>query len=110
MTFYCRHCRIPAEDACCPRCGKVLTWPVLPEDPCFLTEQTGVWAGLLEDVLRRHRIPFERKAVQGAVLMTLLGSYHTKFHFYVPYEYLIRAEELVEELFLARQEENTVCE
>ena len=107
MTFYCRHCRLPAEEACCPRCGRALTWPVLPEDPCFLTEQTGVWAGLLEEVLRQGRIPFQRQSAQGAALMTMLGSYHTKFRFYVPYEYLSRAGELVEGLF--GQNEDTVC-
>lgn len=99
MTSYCKHCMIPCEGEVCPVCGWDDVVALLPEDPCFVTEQQMPWAGVLEDVLRQHHIPNMKKPAHGAGLMKAMGGYGERCRFYVPYEYLPAAQELAAELF-----------
>lgn len=99
MTHYCKHCMIPSGEDVCPICGAKRLWVILPEDPCYLTEQQMLWAGVLEDVLRQKGIPHMKQPVYGAGLMKTLGDFRERYRFFVPYEYLPAAREIAEELF-----------
>lgn len=110
MTCYCKHCMIPSEEPTCPNCGAEKLWVILPEDPCYLTEQQMLWAGVLEDVLNQRRIPHMKRPVYGAGLTKTLGGYHERYEFFVPYEYLPAAREIVAELFSQSGEGNNPSE
>lgn len=99
MTYYCKYCMLPSEESVCPSCGTEGLCPLLPEDPCFLTEQQSIWADVLEDVLRQKKIPHMRQSVRGAGMSAKLGSFQAAYRFFVPYEYLTAAQEVAEELF-----------
>ncbi len=99
MTHYCKHCMIPSDGDVCPICGAKRLWVILPEDPCFLTEQQMIWAEVLEDVLMQKRIPHMKQPVRGAGITAKLGSFQDRYRFFVPYEYLPAAREIAEELF-----------
>ena len=36
-----------------------------PEEMCYLTEQSPVWAGMLADVLQQHGVPFFKESSLG---------------------------------------------
>lgn len=104
MVYYCKHCMIPCEESACPNCGAKKLWVILPEDPCYLTEQQMLWAGVLEDVLKQKGIPHMKRPVYGAGLMKTLGDFRERYDFFVPYEYLPAAREVVEGLFSQAEE------
>lgn len=99
MTYYCERCMIPSGESACPSCGGQGLRAVLPGDPCFLTEQQSLWAGVLEDVLDQKRMPHMKQPVCGAGLTAKLGSSWERYRFFVPYEYLPASQEVAEELF-----------
>ena len=70
-----------------------------PDTICFLTEVDAVWGGMLEDVLKQNGIPTLCKSTMGAGLAAKAGSMLERIRFYVRYEHLPRAKEIVEELF-----------
>lgn len=70
-----------------------------PEEMCFLTEQSPIWAGMLADVLQQHSVPFIKESSLGTGLALKVGSLSETIRFFVPAPYLTAARELVEELF-----------
>ena len=106
MTRYCRNCKLPWEGEVCPECGEADLWPIMPEDPCLLTEQQWVWAGVLEEVLVKCAVPHMKQPLLGAGLVKSIGTFGERFRFFVPYEFLDRAREIAEGLFSAGGEED----
>lgn len=76
----------------------------LPEEMCYLTEQSPIWAGTLADVLQQHKIPFFKESSLGAGLAIKMGSLSETIRFSVPASYLPDAKNLVEELFAKETE------
>lgn len=70
-----------------------------PEEMCFLTEQSPIWAGMLADVLQQHGIPFFKESSLGAGLAIKTGGLSERIRFFVPISHLAAARGLVEELF-----------
>lgn len=70
-----------------------------PEEMCFLTEQSPIWAGMLADVLQQHGIPFFKGSSLGAGLAIKTGGLSEHIRFFVPGSCLADARDLVEELF-----------
>ena len=70
-----------------------------PDTICFLTEVDAVWGGMLEDVLKQNGIPTLCKSTMGAGLAAKAGSMLERIRFYVRYEHLPKAKEIVEALF-----------
>ena len=99
MTWYCKRCKIPCEGDLCPSCGAERLRAILPEDPCYLAERQMLWAGVLEDVLNQKGVPHMKRPTRGAGLTKTLGGYGERYEFFVPYECLSAAQEVVEELF-----------
>ncbi len=95
---YCEKCRRIFEDATCPACGRSGR-QIEPDDICFLIEKKAIWAGMLADVLRQEDIPFLQEGVKGAYLTAKDGYMLERKRFYVAYEDLPKAQEIVEELF-----------
>ena len=97
--MYCEYCSHLAEENRCPVCGRRNLREVREKDPCFLTEQDFIHTGILEDVLQQNGIPFLKKNVLGAGLSIKVGPMLDRGRFYVAYDMLPKAQELVEELF-----------
>ena len=106
MMLYCKKCMLPLSQSMCESCGSTDLVPILPEDPCYLTQQQVPWAGILEDVLRSRAIPYMKRSTRGAALSAQLGSFGEWFCFYVPYEYRETAGKLVEDLFTPCEEDD----
>lgn len=97
--LYCEKCHRAFEGDACPNCGGTRLRAPMPGDECFLTEQNRVWSGMLEDVLRQQGVPFYVKRRLGAAMTMRAGTMLEGYRFYVPYEALDRAGEVVASLF-----------
>ena len=97
--MYCERCQQIVEEASCPTCNssRHLREPK-GKDPCFLTEQDYLTAGILEDLLKQGGIPFLKKDVMGAGLAIKVGPMLDRSRFYVPFECLEDARAVAEEL------------
>ena len=98
MTMYCTRCRTAYEDNCCPICGSRKGRPVLPEDICFLAETESLQAGILEDLLKQEGLPVLKKSTVGAGMAMKAGAIFERFRFYVRYEHLKKAKDLLDDL------------
>ena len=103
--MYCEKCNRIIDTLPCPACKGRKARDPMPDDPCFLTEQDFLPAGVLEDILNQNGIPFLKKSVMGAGLAIKVGPMLDRSRFYVAYELLPRAQEIVEELFSESDEE-----
>ena len=97
--MYCENCCQAVEEASCPTCGSSRLREPKEKDPCFVTEQDFIHTGILEDILGQNSIPFLRKNVLGAGMAIKVGPMLERGRFYVPYELLPQAQELVNDLF-----------
>ncbi len=102
--MYCAMCRMAFEGERCPKCGKSRAALPRPDDLCFLTETGPVWNGMLKDVLEQNGIPALCESTLGAGLAMQAGTIFEKFRFYVRFEDLPKASELVDGLFRAPAE------
>ncbi|MBO4219773.1 MAG: hypothetical protein J5933_02480 [Clostridia bacterium] len=107
MTKYCIRCLLPFEGERCPVCRRKADRTIRQDDMCFLSEKEQVWSGMLADVLKQNGIPFTRKGSMGAGLALKVGPMFESFRFYVLYEHLDKARELVEELFSSEAEDDS---
>lgn len=95
--MYCANCQIAFEADRCPVCGSRKCRPAQPEDICFLTEKDSLNAGILEDLCRQNNIPVLKKSTIGAGMAMKAGALFEHFRFYVRYEHLEKAKEILEE-------------
>ena len=71
---------------------------------CFLVEKEQPWSEVLADVLKQDDIPFFKQGDMGAGLSLRVGPMFERFQFYVPQDYLQRAQLIVDDLFSEKQE------
>ena len=102
MSMYCENCYRLVESDPCPHCGSAVR-EAEPRDSCFLTEQGYVQATILADILSQNRIPYMTKmrSIKGCGPI-MMGNRL----FYVPYQLLKDAQNVVEDLFYTHEEEN----
>lgn len=98
MMMYCANCQTAYEEERCPCCGSRKGRPAAPEDICFLAEEDSLQAGILEDFLKQEGIPALKKSTVGAGMAMKTGAIFERFRFYVRYEHLEKARELLEEI------------
>ena len=101
MSMYCENCYRLVESDLCPHCGSPVRAPE-PRDTCFLTEQGYVQATILADILTQKRIPYMTKmrSIKGCGPL-MMGNRL----FYVPWQLLSEAQQVVEELFYTHEED-----
>lgn len=98
--MYCETCKLAFEGTRrCPQCGSRKLRDILPEDLCYLTETDPMFGGMLKDVLEQNEIPVLSSSSMGAGMALRVGPMFDRIRFYVPYEHLSAAREIVEELF-----------
>lgn len=97
----CPDCRILVRGERCPSCGRRWLEEPQAEDYCYLTERDTLWAGVLEDCLKRNGIQCVTHGVLGAGLTTKIGSAMEQVRFFVRYGDYERAKALETELFSA---------
>lgn len=97
--YLCKKCHRLNETDRCASCGKSGGVPPRDGDFCLLTEKEEYSAGMLEETLKNNDIPFVKKPVMGAGLTARIGAALEYHKFYVSYENLTKAKELVEILF-----------
>lgn len=102
--MYCERCQQIVEETSCPNCGGTRLREPKEKDPCFLTEQDFIHTGILEDILGQNNIPYLRKNVLGAGMAIKVGPMLERGRFFVPYELLPKARELLEDLFIPDEE------
>ena len=102
--MYCEKCSRIFEGDHCPVCRKSKVREPEPKDPCFLSEQDYISAGILEDVLKQNGIPFLKKDVMGAGMAIKVGPMLERSRFYVPYEQLENAAAIADDLFAPAEE------
>ncbi len=102
MSMYCENCYRLVESDPCPHCGSAVREPE-PRDSCFLTEQGYVQATILADILTQNNIPYmtRMRSIKGCGPI-MMGNRL----FYVPYQLLKDAQNVVEDLFYTHEEEN----
>ena len=96
--MYCEKCSRVFDGERCPVCKRSKVREPEAKDPCLLTEQDYLTAGILEDLLKQGGIPFLKKDVMGAGLAIKVGPMLDRSRFYVPFERLEDARAVAEEL------------
>ncbi len=101
FRLYCPHCRRLFDGDLCPDCKSRRAAPrtVQQGDLCFATEQAQIWSEMLADVFQQNGIAFEKEGRLGPAISTIIGFSQESYRFYVPFEQLETALELIEELF-----------
>ena len=101
MSMYCENCYRLVESDPCPHCGSPAR-EAEPRDSCFLTEQGYVQSTILADILTQNGIPYMTKmrSIKGCGPI-MMGNRL----FYVPFQMLKDAQNVVEELFYTHEEE-----
>ena len=95
--LYCPRCRMLFEGNTCPDCSSLGRTPA-PGDFCLLTQQPGIFARMLLDVLEQNGIEAVSQATQGAT--GIFSNMNMEIHrIYVPMEQIKQAGELRDELF-----------
>ena len=94
MAKYCNRCKTVYDDAC-PRCGDTDGREATAGDECFLTEKDTIWSEALSDMLRQNGIPFWTVNTIGSAMAMYLPR-NERIRFFVPYEYLDSAREIVD--------------
>lgn len=102
---YCPNCHILVRNTRCPVCDKRGLEEPRPDDYCYLTEKNSLWAGVLEDCLRRNSIPYLTQNTMGAGLTAKIGAMFETVKFYVRYAFYLQAREVEEELFASEAQE-----
>lgn len=102
MSMYCENCYRLVDSDPCPHCGSPVREAV-SGDSCFLTEQGYVQATILADILSQNSIPYMTKmrSIKGCGSI-MMGNRL----FYVPWQFLENARNVVEELFYTHEEES----
>ena len=105
--MYCSQCQTIVEDTTkCPFCGNKKLRQPEPVDICFLTEIEPIPAGILKDVLDQNHIPVLSNSSIGAAMSMRAGSMFERIRFFVPYQNLADAKQIVGELFAPADEES----
>ena len=95
--LYCPRCRILFEGDACPDCSSLGRTPA-PGDFCLLTQQPGIFARMLLDVLEQNGVEAASQATQGAT--GIFSNMNMEiYRIFVPWENFKQAEELRDELF-----------
>ena len=97
--MYCEKCNRIIEGERCPVCKSRKIREPEAKDPCYLTEQDYISSGILEDVLKQNGIPYLKKDVMGAGVAIKVGPMLERSRFYVPFEQLSGARDVLESLF-----------
>lgn len=93
--LYCENCSAAWEESRCPLCGSTRLREAQEGDLCFLARKGRLFSTMLRDVLRDHEIPFTVRGDLGAGLAAILGEYAESDSFYVPYQNLAQARDLL---------------
>ena len=103
--MYCERCLtlFDGPAAACPTCGKRSIREARDGDFCFLAEKNALWGPILADVLRQNNIRFRQRSMLGAGLTSTIGVGMEQFRFYVPYEQIGAAREVLDSLFPPRE-------
>ena len=96
---YCENCALLSEYDHCRRCGSTKLREPAPDDYCFLTERSMMWADALRELLSDNHIESVYKPVLGAGLSAQLGSALERCRVYVPYARFEDARELCDDFF-----------
>ena len=97
--MYCEKCRRIIQEDQCPFCKKSIVREPDPEDLCLLTELDYISSGILEDLLKQNNIPYLKKDVMGAGMAIRVGPMFEMSRFYVSYDQLGGAQEVIGNLF-----------
>ena len=97
--MYCERCNRIIETDRCPFCKNSKVREPEAKDPCFLTEQPYLSSGILEDLLKQNNIPYLKKDVMGAGMAIRVGPMFEMSRFYVSYDQLGGAQEVIGNLF-----------
>lgn len=99
--MYCERCLtlFDGPATACPSCGGKKLREAQNGDFCYLTEKNALWGPVLADVLRQNGIRFRQRSMLGAGLTSTIGVSMEQFKFYVPYEQIEEAREVLDSLF-----------
>ena len=95
---YCENCNLTVEAARCPLCGSRRLREPRPDDLCFLVRRDQMLSEITKQVLADNQVPYIIRNDLGAGMAMILGSYLEKDCFFVPYEHLPQARELMDAL------------
>lgn len=96
--MYCEKCCRIIEETRCPYCRSRKIREPESKDICFLTEQDYISSGILEDLLKQNSIPVLKKDVMGAGMAMKVGPMLDRSRFYVPFDHLEAAKDLLAEV------------
>ena len=97
--MYCEKCNLICDDNFCPDCGTTELRQPDARDICLLTVMDSMFGEMLADILREHKVPFERRTARKVGIGAFMGSLFERCFFYVPYAHYHQATELVSVFF-----------
>jgi len=97
--MYCEKCEQVVDNSRCPICGNRKLREPLPEDLCYIAEKDALWTPALADLLEQNEIFFKTRKLLGAGLAMKVGPIFERTSFYVRYEDLERAQDIVSTFF-----------
>jgi len=97
--LYCQKCKaMIINDDRCRNCGYKKIREIRDNDPVYLATKNFIFAGMLEDILEKNKIPYMTK---GGFRVAILGrtgmSGNTAF--FVPYGAYQKSKELIKDYF-----------
>ena len=96
--MYCEKCNRIIETDRCPFCKNSKVREPEAKDPWLIAVQSQKKA-LLEDLLKQNNIPYLKKDVMGAGMAIRVGPMFEMSRFYVSYDQLGGAQEVIGNLF-----------
>ena len=94
---YCSRCQILTRGKC-PVCGRK-SRDVEPTDPVLFLMADNLRADMAEPVLEDNEIPYARMGNLGAGITMYTSPNFETFRFYVPFEFLPKARQIITETF-----------
>ncbi len=98
MVLYCDNCFEPFEGERCPHCCRKKAREARADDLCFLTEQNIIWGGMLAGALEENGIYYVAQNVLGAGLAFKTGLLSERVRYYVFFERLQDARDIVTQI------------
>lgn len=102
--MYCEKCHMVCENSFCPDCGSTDLRQANAQDICLLTVMDSMFGEMLADVLREHKVPFERRTARKVGIGAFMGSLFERCYFYVPFAHYAQASDLLTAFFQSNED------
>ncbi|HEY8389739.1 MAG TPA: hypothetical protein VIL26_02110 [Clostridia bacterium] len=105
MLYFCENCHMINEQNYCRICGKENLRSPQNDDFCFLIETRSMWGEMMGGILKEENIPYSA-IPSGSGVRSYFGLKLENLKIYVPYEFLDKAKELLNDITGYKKDQN----